>query len=300
MKILILGANGQAGRELARVLASVGTVAAWDRASADLEDLPGLAGKVRAAAADVIVNAAAYTAVDRAESEPDRAFRVNAEAVGILAGCARESGAWLVHYSTDYVFDGTSDRPYAETDAAHPLNVYGRSKLAGEESVRASGCRHLIFRTSWVFAPRGQNFVSTILRLAADKELLRIVRDQIGAPTSARLIGEVTRRALESIDQTPCPEGTYHVAARGEASWHEYACFIVEEARRLGYKMRVGPDRIMPVPTSDYPQPAARPANSRLNTGKLESWLGIALPAWQTEVARAIGEIVSERPNHDA
>ena len=299
MKILILGAHGQVGWELARTLPALAPVDAWDRASADLEDLDGLAAKVRRAAPAIIVNAAAYTDVDRAESEPGRAYRVNAEAVEVLSACAKELDGYLIHYSTDYVFDGTKESPYVETDRPNPLGVYGQTKLAGEEAIRRSGCRHLLFRTSWVFAARGRNFPRTILRRAAEEEELRIVEDQFGAPTRASLIAGITRRALERVVEgkpgEDGPAGTYHIASRGETSWYEYARFLLEEALKHGYKTRLRGEGILPIPTSEFPRPAMRPGNSRLNTGKLESWLGVTPEPWQTGVAAAVREIVSER-----
>jgi dTDP-4-dehydrorhamnose reductase len=297
MKILILGTGGQVGWELPRQLAGLGTLVAWDRASADFEDPMGLGMKVRAEAPQVIVNAAAYTAVDRAESEPERAFRINRDAPGALAEAARGLGASLVHYSTDYVFDGASAEPYRETDPTGPLSVYGRSKLEGEEAIRGSGCHYLIFRTSWVYASRGRNFPRTILKLASERDELRIVDDQQGAPTGARLIAGVTRLALEALagaSDGPRLFGTFHLAASGKTTWHGYARFVVEEAARLGVELRASADRILPMPARNYPQPAERPANSGLNTEKLRSRLGVELPMWQEGVREALGEIVSE------
>lgn len=293
MKILILGANGQVGWELRRLLARSGGVTAWDRSDADLEDTARLRSRLLGASPDVIVNAAAYTAVDRAETDCEAAFRVNAEAVGVLAESARETGAWLVHYSTDYVFDGEKSGPYVETDAPNPLSVYGRSKLGGEVAIRESGCRHLVLRTSWVFASRGRNFLKTILGLAAERDELRIVDDQQGAPTGARLIAEATRTAIERLAAGDAAGGTYHLAARGGTTWCGYARFVIGEARRLGCPMRVRDDRIVPIPTAAYPQPARRPLNSTLNTDKIVAWLGIQLPPWQAGVREALMEIVS-------
>jgi dTDP-4-dehydrorhamnose reductase len=291
MNILILGTDGQVGGELARGLGSLGRLTTWSRRDQDLTDTEGLESRVRSENPEVILNAAAYTAVDRAESEPALAFRVNRDAVGVLARTASDTGALLVHYSTDYVFDGGKASAYTETDAPNPLNTYGRSKLAGEEAIRASGCRHLIFRTSWVFAARGNNFIRTVLRLASERDELRIVGDQHGAPTGARLIAEVTRRALGRAG-AGSGEGTYHLAAGGETTWHAYARFVVEEWRRLGGQPRVPTDRILPIAAADYPQPAARPSNSRLDTGRLESWLGPELPRWEDGVRDAVREIV--------
>jgi dTDP-4-dehydrorhamnose reductase len=298
MKILVLGANGQVGWELARELASVGPLTAWDRRACDLEDSGRLAVSLRSHAPDCIVNAAAYTAVDRAESDADRARRINADAVRTLADYAAGSGACLIHYSTDYVFDGLKDGPYLEDDATHPLNVYGQTKLAGEIAIRESGCRHFLFRTSWVFAGRGRNFPKTILTLAGERDQLRVVDDQHGAPTGARLIAHLTRAVLEKW-QDPAQGGdirlgTYHLAAAGETTWCGYARFVVGEALRLGYPLRAGVNDILAIPTSEFPQPARRPPNSRLDTSRLRAWLGVALPSWETGVAEAVGEIVSQ------
>lgn len=299
MKILLLGKTGQVGGELLGLLSPTEEVIAWDRASADLEDLEGLEDKVGSLVPSVIVNAAAYTAVDRAESEPARAYRVNAEAVEVLARYARASGACLVHYSTDYVFDGTRGKPYIETDTTNPLSVYGKSKLAGEEALRKSGCRHYILRTSWIFAATGQNFPRTILRLATERRELRVVDDQVGAPTSARLVAQVTRDVLRLLRDDPQSlertAGTYHLSASGETTWYDYARYIVTEAARLGFEMRLDPSQVIPVPSAEYPQAAARPLDSRLDSNKLESWLGIALPTWQTGVGRVVGALVSQR-----
>jgi dTDP-4-dehydrorhamnose reductase len=250
---------------------------------------------------EVILNAAAYTAVDRAESEPDLAFRVNAEAVAVLARYASESGACLVHYSTDYVFDGTAKEPYAETDAPNPPNVYGRTKLAGEEAIRASGCRRLVLRTSWIFSSRGRNFLRTILKAASEKDSLQVVADQRGAPTGARLVADVTLKALDRAmtSSGDSPWGTYHLAARGETTWYEYAQWIAEESGRLGHPLRTATDQIFPVPASDYPKPAARPLNSRLDAGKLEAWLNFTLPPWQAGAGDALGEIIRGRADGD-
>jgi dTDP-4-dehydrorhamnose reductase len=270
-----------------------------DRTTADLATPHNLAEKVRAASPTVIVNAAGYTAVDRAEEEPEQAYRVNAEAVETLANSARASGACLIHYSTDYVFDGSKGEPYDETDLPNPLNIYGKSKLAGEQAIRTSGCAHFLFRTSWVFAARGDNFPGTILRLAREKEELQVVDDQIGIPTSARLIADVTRRVLvrikDGVDRLDEVSGVYHLCSQGAASWYDYACFVVGQARELGYKMRVGPDGIRACRTAEHPRPAVRPSDVRLKTDKLESWLGMPMPPWETEVSRVVTEIVQEQ-----
>jgi dTDP-4-dehydrorhamnose reductase len=297
MKILLLGRDGQVGWELQRSLAPLGEVVAPARDDrtlcGDLANAEGLVAAVRSVAPDVIVNAAAYTAVDRAESEPERAQAVNGVAPGVLAAEAERLGAWLVHYSTDYVFDGSGYRPWREDDATRPLSVYGRSKLAGE--VAAQHCsRHLVFRTSWVYAARGGNFARTMLRLAGERERLNVVCDQVGAPTGAELLADVTAQALRSAVANPALAGLYHLAAGGETSWHGYARFVIESARAAGREIRVPRGAILPIPSSSYPTPAARPLNSRLDTGKLRAAFGLTLPDWQQGVARMLAEIQGE------
>ena len=295
MKILLLGKNGQVGWELQRALAPLGAMVALDRAGADglrgdLEDLDGLARTVRKLAPDVIVNAAAYTAVDKAETDVARAQCINAEAPGVLAAAAAEVGALLVHYSTDYVFDGSGDKPWREDSPTGPLSVYGRTKLAGEDAIRASACRHLIFRTSWVHAARGGNFARTMLRLAAERERLTVIADQIGAPTGADLIADVSAHAIRASLAAPALSGTYHLVADGETSWHGYARFVIETARELGVSLKV--EEIAPIATRDYPTAAARPLNSRLDTQRLRSAFGLHLPDWRDGVARMLREIL--------
>lgn len=295
MKILLLGKNGQVGWELQRALAPLGHVVALDREGADglrgdLETLDALAHTVRKAAPDVIVNAAAYTAVHKAETDVARAHRINAEAVGVLATEAARLDALLVHYSTDYVFDGSGTRPWREDSPTAPLSEYGRSKLAGEEAIRARGCRHLIFRTSWVYAARGGNFARTMLRLAAERERLTVIADQIGAPTGADLIADVSAHAIRASLATPALCGTYHLVAEGETSWHGYAQFVIEQARTLGALLKVG--EIAPIASSDYPSAAARPLNSRLDTGRLRTNFALHLPDWRDGVARMVHEIL--------
>ena len=295
-RILLLGRNGQLGWELQRSLAPLGRLTALGRAQANLEKPATLRDAIRNNAPDLIVNAAAYTAVDKAEAEPDAAATVNSQAVGVLAEEAKKLGALLVHYSTDYVFDGSKSGPYTEDDAPNPLSVYGRTKLEGDRAIQASGCRHLIFRTSWVYAARGGNFVKTILRLAGERDELKVVADQIGAPTSAELLADVT--ALCAGFVTHCPErfagvaGTYNLAASGETSWHNYAQFVVENAVRLGLPLKLASAAIRPIATSEYPLPAQRPLNSRLATDKLRSVFGIELPHWQIHLERVIAELV--------
>ncbi|MFT3961386.1 dTDP-4-dehydrorhamnose reductase [Propionivibrio sp.] len=295
MKILLFGKNGQVGWELQRSLAPLAEIVALDQEGADglcgdFTDLAGLAETVRRVAPEVIVNAAAYTAVDKAESEPELAQAINARAPAVLAEEAGKLGAWLVHYSTDYVFDGSGDTPRAENAPTGPLSVYGRTKLAGEQAV--AGCaRHLIFRTSWVYAARGANFARTMLRLAAERDHLRVVGDQIGAPTGADLLADVTAHALRAVTGRPELAGLYHLAAAGETSWHAYACFVIEQAREAGRPLHVRPERIEAIPTSAYPTPARRPLNSRLDTARLRSAFGLHLPDWRDGVRRLLDEL---------
>jgi len=294
LKILLLGANGQVGWELQRSLAPLGQLLACDRDCADLDNFDQLRTTIREYSPDIIVNAAAYTAVDQAESEPDKAQRINAEAVGLIATETKRLGAWLVHYSTDYVFDGSKATAYTETDLPNPVSVYGQSKLAGEEAIRDSSCDHLIFRTSWVYAARGSNFAKTMLRLASQRDELKVVSDQIGAPTSAELIADVTALCLNRIlvDQ-PFGEqagGTYHLSPGGETNWHEYAQYVISEALQAGFTLNARPEQIHPIATSEYPLPARRPANSRLDTTKLINMFKIYLPHWQYHVKRLVSE----------
>ena len=296
MKILLLGKNGQVGWELQRALAPLGEVMAFDRRSepaADLAQPESLAALVRSVRPDVIVNAAAHTAVDKAESEPDLAQTVNAVAPAVLAREAAALGAWLVHYSTDYVFDGSGTAPWAESSAVAPLSVYGRSKADGEAAIRQSGCRHLILRTSWVYAARGGNFAKTMLRLARERDRLTVVSDQFGAPTGADLLADVAAHAIRAARQRPQVSGTYHAVAAGETSWHGYACHVIEQARAAGQSIKVPPGAIEPVPTSAFPTPARRPANSRLDTALLRRTFDLTLPPWQQGVDRMLAEVLS-------
>jgi len=296
MKILLLGANGQVGWELRRALAPLGDVVACTRAQADLADLEGLREIVRLAQADIIVNAAAYTAVDKAESEPELAMRINAEAVALLAQEASLSDAWLVHYSTDYIFDGKKHGAYAEYDYANPASVYGRTKWLGERAVRAAVCRHLIFRTSWVYAPRGKNFPRTMLQLAQTRDELRVVDDQIGAPTSAELIADVTALALRHVQKVECAGGTYHLTADGETSWHAYTQLLLRKAEARGYPLRTTADDVIPITTAEYPTAAKRIANSRLSTDKLRITFDLTLPSWDAALDRFLDELPHESP----
>lgn len=297
MRLLLLGPNGQVGWELQRALAPLGEIVTLDRRTSgelcgDLTQLDGLAQTVRTVRPDVIVNAAAYTAVDRAESEPDLARLVNAEAPAVLAREAKASGARLVHYSTDYVFDGSGDRRWQESDRTGPINVYGETKLAGEDAIRESGCHHLIFRTSWVYAPRGANFIRTMLRLAAERDGLKVIDDQMGAPTGAELIADVTAHVLRTVHSVDNKSsGFYHLAAAGETSWHGYASFVIEHARRAGWPIRIANEAIEAVPTEAFPTAAKRPHNSRLDCSRLERTFGLRMPDWQRGVERAVDEM---------
>ncbi len=296
MKILLLGKNGQVGWELQRSLSLLGDLVACDFDSpgdmkADFSQPESLAPLVRRERPDVIVNAAAHTAVDKAESEPELAQALNATAPGVLAREAATLGAWLLHYSTDYVFDGSGEAPRDEDAPTAPMSVYGRTKLEGEELVRASGCRHLILRTSWVYAARGGNFARTMLRLAAERDSLNVIDDQIGAPTGADLLADVSVHVLRRALQQPDLAGTYHCVAAGETSWHGYARFVIDWARANGQPVRVAADAVRPIATSAYPTPARRPLNSRLATARLQSTFGLQLPPWQAGVERMLHEV---------
>ncbi|NYT84339.1 dTDP-4-dehydrorhamnose reductase [Pollutimonas harenae] len=293
MKILLLGKNGQVGWELQRALQPLGQVVALSRFGkgdlvGDLTDLSGLYRTLSNYKPDVVVNAAAYTAVDKAESEPALARRINAEAPQVLAECMAKLGGWLVHYSTDYVFDGSGDHRWCEDQSTAPLNVYGQTKLAGEQAIQASGCQHLIFRTSWVYAARGGNFAKTMLRLAAEREQLKVIDDQIGSPTGAELIADITAHSLRIADCKPKVSGLYHLAADGEVSWYGYASFVIEQARQAGKVLAM--QKIAAITTADYPTPAQRPLNSRLDCSKLRNIFGLHLPHWQNGVRRLLSE----------
>lgn len=295
MKILLLGKDGQVGWELQRALAVAGEVVALGRRDGgDLTQPDALLARVQAIAPQVIVNAAAHTAVDRAESEPELARQINARTPALLAIEARRLGALLVHYSTDYVFDGSGSQPRDEEAAIAPLNVYGSTKAEGEDAIRASGCQHLILRTSWVYAARGGNFAKTMLRLGQERDQLKVIADQIGAPTGAELLADLTVPMLRAARVNPALVGTYHAVASGATSWHEYAAFVLEFARARGVNIRVAPEQVLAIPTSDYPTPAKRPLNSRLSTAKLQQRFGLHLPPWQQGVERMLNEILPE------
>ncbi len=298
MKILLFGKGGQVGWELQRSLAPLGEVIALDFDSnehcGDLTDLEGIAYTIRAVAPDVIVNAAAHTAVDKAESEPELVRTINALAPGVIAQEAKRNNAWLIHYSTDYVFDGSGDRPWVETDPTGPLSVYGATKLESEQLIRQSGCRHIIFRTSWVYAARGGNFARTMLRLAQERDKLSVIDDQIGAPTGADLLADITAHAIRTAQQQPEVSGLYHLVAGGETSWHGYATFVLDFARKAGVELKVAPEAIQAVPTTAFPTPAKRPYNSRMSTEKLQQTFNLELPHWQFGVTRMLTEILEK------
>lgn len=299
MKILLFGKGGQVGWELQRSLAPLGEVTALDFDSTqlcgDFTDLDGVAAAVRAVAPDVIVNASAHTAVDKAESEPELVRTINALAPGVLAREAKALNALLVHYSTDYVFDGSGDKPWGEGDATGPLSIYGATKLEGEQLIQQAACRHLIFRTSWVYGARGGNFAKTMLRLAAERDSLSVIDDQIGAPTGADLLADVTAHAIRAAVRQPELSGLYHLVAAGETSWHGYASFVLDFARRAGVSLKVAPGSVKAVPTSEFRTAAKRPLNSRLDCSKLKKGFDLNLPHWQVGVERMLTEILDRQ-----
>jgi dTDP-4-dehydrorhamnose reductase len=295
-EILLLGKNGQVGWELQRSLAPLGKVIALGSAECDLAEPTQLRTIVHSVKPAVIVNAAAYTAVDKAENDADRARAINSVAPEILAEEALGLGALLVHYSTDYVFDGSKSDPYSEADFTSPLSVYGASKLAGEHAIQRVNCRHLIFRTSWVFAARGGNFAKTILRLARTRESLKIVGDQFGAPTSAELIADITAHCLYEAQKPQGQDtlGLYNLVSNGATSWHGYARFVLEFAAKQGYELKCHAEKIESIPTEGYPLPAKRPANSRLDTAKLKQQFGLYIPDWTYHVERMLTELLTK------
>lgn len=300
LKILLLGCNGQVGWELQRSLVPLGPVTALSRQgkndiSGDLADPKALAAAVKYLRPDVIVNSAAYTAVDKAEEEPESARTINAESPALLARTAKDLNAWLVHYSTDYVFDGSGTVPWQESDTPSPLNVYGQTKLEGEEAIRQSGCQHFIFRTSWVYSARGHNFIRTMLRLAVERESLRVVDDQLGAPTGAELIADITAHAVQALYQDNNLSGTYHLIPKGHTSWWKYARLVIDQAASSGMNLKVSAQDVIPVSSEEFNTVAARPRNSRLDTMKLRSTFGVHLPDWEDGVVRAIQEMLNSR-----
>ena len=296
MNILLLGKNGQVGWELQRSLAVLGRVTALDFDSSehcgDFSQPDKVAATVRALRPDIIVNAAAHTGVDKAESEPDLARLLNATTPGVLAQEAASIGALLVHYSTDYVFDGSGSRPWTESDAPAPLSVYGRTKWEGEQLIQQSGAQHLILRTSWVYAARGGNFAKTMLRLAQERERLTVIDDQWGAPTGADLLADVTAHAIRHLQQRPQDAGLYHLVAGGEVTWNGYAKFVIEHAYKAQAAIKIIAKEVAPVPTSAFPTPAVRPHNSRLATQKLQKTFGLTLPHWQCGLQRMLDEVL--------
>ena len=297
-KILVTGTDGQVGFELTRTLAPLGQIKALVRADLDLGDVDALRALLDAEQPDIIVNPAAYTAVDKAESDVSAAYAVNEHAPVVMAQWAAAHGAFMVHYSTDYVFEGSGETPYVEDDAVAPQSVYGASKEKGEQAVRAALPAHFIFRTSWVFGAYGANFLKTMLRLMQERDTLNVVADQIGAPTSAALLADVTahvvretwqkRQANEWVDY-----GTYHLVASGETSWHGYAQYVGQLAQAAGLPLKVAPEAIGAIPSSAYPTPATRPFNSRLNTEKIQNTFGLRLPSWQEGVRQVFTLIQS-------
>lgn len=300
VKLVLLGATGQLGWELSRALAPLGQLLALSRTmeGGDLCRMDEVALTIRRFRPDFIVNAAAYTAVDRAELEPETARILNAQAPARLASLACEIGAWLVHYSSDYVFDGSGRTPWRETDATGPLNLYGTVKLEGEEAIRESNCKYLILRTSWVFSRRGNNFTKTILRLAQQKDLIQIVNDQFGAPTGAELLADATAHAIRTAQERPGVAGLYHLTAGGETCWYEYAQLILEVARKQGVKLRLTPRAVIPVATEDYPSAVERPLNSRLDTHRFTETFDLRLPPWESGVTRTITELLEANHAH--
>jgi dTDP-4-dehydrorhamnose reductase len=296
-RILLTGKNGQLGFELQRSLASLGEVVAVDSTECNFADPEAIRALVRSVRPRLIVNPAAYTAVDKAESDIDLAMAVNAEAPGILGEEAARIGAWVIHYSTDYVFDGKSERPYVETDVTNPLSVYGRSKRLGELALQATGAQHLILRTSWVFGPHGGNFAKTMLRLAAERTSLSVVADQWGAPTSAILLADMTAQLIRQMHmegETNFPFGLYHLTASGETNWYDYARFVIAAAQISGKTLSLGPADIQPITTADYPLPAPRPANSRLDTAKFRTTFGLHLPHWEDGARQVLHQVFAQ------
>lgn len=296
MKILLLGKNGQVGWELQRSLAPLGELISVDRKQANLAKPEELRNFIANLSPDIIVNAAAYTAVDNAETDKELAFKVNAEAVGVIATEAKRLNAWFINYSTDYVYDGLKTGFYTEGDNVNPRSVYGKSKLSGEDLIRASGCKYLNFRTSWVFAAKGSNFAKSMLRLASERAELSIVADQIGAPTSAELIADVTMLCIQQLITNNLAFGlerigTYHLVSSGVTSWYLYAQYVINKGIELGFDLKLTADKIKPIRTEEYPLPACRPSNSRLSTEKIEKAFNIRLPNWSVYIDRMLVEM---------
>ena len=300
MKILLLGKDGQIGWELQRSLSTLGDLVPLGRKEADLMHLDGLRRCLQHHQPNVIVNAAAYTAVDKAESEPEKAKLINVDAVKLLADEAAKLGAWLVHYSTDYIFDGTKSSAYIESDEASPLSIYGQTKLAGEQAVRLSECKHLIFRSSWVYSVHGVNFPLAILRRALEREQIDVVSDSFGAPTSASLVADITALILYRVScdylTAKTVMGTYHLVASGITSWYEYAEFLVGHAKMKGLPVKVAPNKIFPISSDTYKAAARRPKNSQLDNSKLQNQFGLVLPNWKDPIERFVTEIISQKP----
>ena len=295
MKILLLGANGQLGKELDRQLSSVADVVAFPRNSLDITNHGAVRDAVRCVRPNIIVNAAAYTAVDKAETDADFAHAINADAVANLAQIVREQNLWLFHYSTDYVFDGSKQSPYLEADTPNPINVYGASKLAGETAIAAANCQHLIFRTTWVIGKDGHNFAKTILRLGSERDALKVIDDQVGVPTSPSLITRVTIDAIRAIkDNNAWSQGIYHLAPQGKTSWHEIANTLIAYAEQQHIPLRTHAADIQAITTAEYPTAAKRPLNSQLDTHKLRSQLSFDLPHWKDEFLAVASDIIKK------
>lgn len=295
MRILLLGANGQLGQELSRTLHILGEVWSCGRAEVNLTDSAAILAAIDSFQPDVIVNAAAYTAVDRAEREPELAFEINANAVGVLANEAFKRDIWLIHYSTDYVFDGTKNTPYSEKDTPNPINVYGKSKLFGEQTIIASGCKYLIFRTSWVIGQEGQNFAKTILRLAKERTSLNVIDDQLGVPTTPSLIAKVTINAIEAIkSSTAWPLGIYNLAPQGKTTWFGIAKVLIKLAKQEQLQLKVIEKEVHPILSVEYPTPANRPTNSLMITSKLKQHLNFNLPDWKSDFSKTAKNVIKD------
>jgi dTDP-4-dehydrorhamnose reductase len=299
MKILLFGKDGQVGFELNKSLTSLGELISLGRGSisycGDLTNLDGISQSIRDIRPNIILNAAAYTEVDKAEEEPGLAFSINADALAVIAKETKELNALLIHYSTDYVFDGSGDQPWSETDKTAPLNSYGSSKLKGEEFIQNSGCNHLILRASWVYGVHGNNFMKTILRLANERNELRLVTDQIGVPTSARMLAELTASIIHPAIKEPKLNGIYHVSPSGETSWLDYAKFILDSGKKLGIEFNVTSNNIKGILSDQFKFKAKRPLNSRLNTSKFKTAFNVELPHWKAEAEKTLKSILEKK-----